>query len=516
MTWLQKRVAAVVRPYAAFCRRFPRSSRFLGFLHSRRGPAKALLLLAAHLFGFYFSIQAVMQTRTEQGAIAWAVSLNTMPILSVPAWLVFGNNKVETYQATRRVGIAEIRPLADRFLSDLGKWSEAPRGDDAVSSHRETLNRLGKIGSLPAIPGNRARLLIDGEATYQAILDGIREAKKYILFQFYIFRDDESGRRFRDALVAKAKSGVSVRILLDNYGSMSLGDEFIRSMTDVGIDLRYVMDVSGDSNRFQLNFRNHRKIVIIDGKTGYLGGLNIGDEYLGKDKKLTPWRDTHMEWRGPAVKCLQVPFAEDWKWATGEALKDLDWEIRPEDSVGEAKLLCLASGPADPFETCPMAFITLINASEKRIWIATPYFVPDDKTVTALQLAAIRGVDVRILIPDLNDSQLVYLSSFAYLAELEKTGVKVFRYGDGFLHEKVMLVDDELSVVGSANMDNRSFRLNFEVTGVVSDHSFNTKMTEMLEADFAKSRQTGADELEAKGFWFRLGVRSARLLAPLQ
>lgn len=457
-----------------------------------------------------------MQTRTEQGAIAWAVALNTMPLLSVPGWLVFGDNKVDTYQTTRRVGIAEVRPLADRFLSNLKKFSGPAPGEDAAGSHRETLNRLGKIGSLPAVPGNQVKLLIDGKATYEAILDGIGEAKEYILFQFYIFRDDETGRRFRDALVAKAKSGVSVRVLLDNYGSMSLEEEFIRSMTDVGIDLRYVMDVSGDSNRFQLNFRNHRKIVIIDGKIGFLGGLNIGDEYLGKDEKLTPWRDTHMEWRGPAVKCLQVPFAEDWKWATGEVLKDLEWEMHPEDAIGEAELLCLASGPADPFETCPMAFMTLFNAAEKRIWIATPYFVPDDKTVTALQLAAIRGVDVRILIPDLNDSQLVYFSSFAYLAEMEDAGVKVYRYRDGFLHQKVMLVDEELSVVGSANMDNRSFRLNFEVTGVVSDHSFNAEMTKMLEADFAKSRQAGADELEEKGFWFRLAVKSARLLAPLQ
>ena len=145
----------------------------------------------------------------------------------------------------------------------------------------------------------------------------------------------------------------------------------------------YFMDVSENSNRFQLNFRNHRKIVVVDGKRGFLGGLNVGDEYLGKDPKLTPWRDTHMEWRGPIVKCLQVPFAEDWRWATGELLDQLDWEIRPGDVAGEMEALCLATGPADPFETCAMGFLTLIDGARDRIWLATPYFVPDDKIVTA-------------------------------------------------------------------------------------------------------------------------------------
>ena len=283
-----------------------------------------------------------------------------------------------------------------------------------------------------------------------------------------------------------------------------------------GIRVSYVMAVSGKANRFQLNFRNHRKIVVVDGKRGFLGGLNVGDEYLGKDSELTPWRDTHMEWRGPIVKCLQVPFAEDWRWATGELLHQLDWEIKPGDVAGEAEAICLATGPADPFETCAMGFLTLIDGARDRIWLATPYFVPDDKIVTALQLAAIRGVDVRVILPELSDSRLVHMSSFSYFKELEDAGVKIFRYQKGFMHQKVMVVDDSLSAIGSANLDNRSFRLNFEVIGIVSDVAFNGEVSRMLEADLAGSTPTGADALTGKSFAFRLGVRLSRMLAPIQ
>lgn len=450
-----------------------------------------------------------MQTRTEQGAVAWVFALNTLPVVAVPAWFVFGSNDVEAYESAMRVGMVEVRPLAKKLLENLTT-------EVASNDHSEILKRLEAIGSLPLMKGNSAMLLVDGEATYDAILDAISGADDYILIQFYIFREDGVGRKVRDALVAKAREGVDVYLLLDNLGSMGLSKGFIKSMKLEGIKVRYVMNEEGEANRFQLNFRNHRKIVVVDGKRGFLGGLNVGDEYIGKDAKLTPWRDTHMEWRGPIVKCLQVPFAEDWRWATGELLDQLDWEIRPDDVAGEMEALCLATGPADPFETCAMGFLTLIDGANDRIWLATPYFVPDDKIVTALQLAAIRGVDVRVILPDLTDSKLVYLSSFSYFKELEDAGVEFYRYQKGFLHQKVMVIDDTLSAIGSANLDNRSFRLNFEVIGIVSDTDFNAEVSRMLEADLLNSKRTGSNALAKKPYWFRLSVRLSRMLAPIQ
>ncbi len=510
------------RGYNALRRWSPRLAKFFGLIRERRRPLRAIFMVVAHSLGFVLSIQAVMQTRTEQGAVAWAFALNTIPVVAVPAWFVFGSNKVEDYQSAMRVGMVEVRPLAEKLIKNLEQNEANAEGTgsdehaDAMSDHRELLKRLETIGSLPLMVGNSATLLVDGKATYDAILDAISKAEHYILVQFYIFRGDGAGKSIRDALVAKAREGVKVYLLLDNVGSMHLSKEFIESMVREGVKVKYVMNASGKSNRFQLNFRNHRKIVIVDGKRGFLGGLNVGDEYLGKDPVLTPWRDTHMEWQGPIVKCLQVPFAEDWRWATGELLDQLDWVIRPEDVTGEVDALCLATGPADPFETCSMGFLTLIQGARHRIWLATPYFVPDDKIVTALKMAALRGVDVQVILPDLTDSDLVYLSSFSYLKELEDTGVKFFRYQNGFMHQKVMLIDDTISAIGSANLDNRSFRLNFEVIGIVSDFKFNDEVRRMLEVDFANSKPTGSTDLTDQSFWFRLRVRLARMLAPIQ
>ncbi len=291
-------------------------------MRRRRRPLRALIMVFAHCLGFVLSIQAVMQTRTEQGAVAWAFALNTVPVIAVPAWFVFGSNEVESYKSAMHVGKLEVRPLAKKLIGNLTT--------DAAAEN-EVMKRLQKIGSLPMTEGNSAKLLVNGAATYEAMLDAISGAEEYILMQSYIFREDETGKKVRDALVAKAREGVDVYLLLDNLGSMGLSAEFIKSMEREGIKVRYVMSENGKANRFQLNFRNHRKIVVVDGKRGFLGGLNVGDEYLGKDPELTPWRDTHMEWRGPIVKCLQVPFAEDWRWATGELLDKLDWEMRPRD-----------------------------------------------------------------------------------------------------------------------------------------------------------------------------------------
>ncbi|HSP41965.1 MAG TPA: phospholipase D-like domain-containing protein, partial [Luteolibacter sp.] len=281
------------RRYAEFCRSFPRFANFMGFMRRRRRPLRALFMVSAHALGFVYSIQAVMQTRTEQGAIAWAFALNTIPVVALPAWFVFGSNEVENYRSTMRVGMEEVRPLADKLIRNLDQAAADPEkiedGNTGAPSdnHGEILKRLEAIGSLPLIEGNSAKLLVDGEATYHAILDAVSAAERYILVQFYIFRDDRIGKRIRDALVAKAREGVDVFVLLDNLGSSGLSDGFIESMEREGMKVRYVMNESGTANRFQLNFRNHRKIVVVDGKRGFLGGLNVGDEYLGKDPKLT-------------------------------------------------------------------------------------------------------------------------------------------------------------------------------------------------------------------------------------
>jgi cardiolipin synthase len=242
----------------------------------------------------------------------------------------------------------------------------------------------------------------------------------------------------------------------------------------------------------------------------------MGDEYQGLDTRIGYWRDTHLRLAGPVVQCIQVVFLEDWHWASHQLLTGLNWNPAPATSGVSRDVLCLPSGPADKLETSTLFFIHAINHATKRLWIASPYFVPDEQFITALQLAALRGVDVRILIPDHTDNALVQLSGWSFLPELEKAGIKTFRYTKGFMHHKVTLIDDQYCTVGTANFDNRSFRLNFEITMAFSNPDFTSQVAKMLENDFANARSVSAGELDGKSWWYRFAVRAARLTAPVQ
>ena len=291
---------------------------------------------------------------------------------------------------------------------------------------------------------------------------------------------------------------------------------YIEELRDAGIPTLPFNTTQGSANRFQLNFRNHRKIVVVDGREAWVGGLNVGDEYKGLDPKIGFWRDTHLRLTGPVVQCVQVSFVEDWHWASHEILKGLNWDPQPAASGASRAMLCLPSGPADPLETCTLFFLNAINLAQKRLWIASPYFVPDEQFISALQLAALRGVDVRILIPDKSDNPLVQYSAWSYLEDLEKVGIKVFRYTKGFMHHKIVVVDDEYCTVGTANFDNRSFRLNFEITMAIDDADFTGQVARMLEDDFTQASPMHLGEFNDSSFWFRFAVRAARLSAPVQ
>jgi cardiolipin synthase len=370
------------------------------------------------------------------------------------------------------------------------------------------------LAFMPFTHSNRAELLIDGCNTFDAIFAEIDAARSYILAHYYILKDDDTGRDFQSRLIAKARAGVRVYLLYDEIGSLGLPDAYLDALRRAGVQVRPFHSTKGKANRFQLNFRNHRKIVVVDGRTAFVGGLNVGDEYIEGTPKLGMWRDTHLKMTGPSVQCTQLVFLEDWYWASHQ-IPELDWAPQASEN-GDRKILVLPTGPADELESCGLFFLETINGARQRLWIASPYFVPDRQIVSALQLAALRGVDVRLMLPQKADHLLVYLSSFSYLEEAEKAGVRIFRYQPGFLHHKVLLVDDELAAVGTANLDNRSFRLNFEITIVVNDRGFAGEVDDMFRNDLAHCRQTHPQDLTERRLWFRVAVRISRLLAPLQ
>lgn len=465
-----------------------------------------VIIIMFHLVGFMSSIHALMSTRSSQGTIAWVVSLNTFPYLSVPAYWILGRSRFQGYVTARKARDLKIRHIVETAMAE----TKALRSTGARSGAAQAAELLAEM---PGIRSNRVELLINGEATFESIFRGIKGAKNYVLVQFFIVRDDDLGRKLKALLIAKARVGLRVYFLYDEVGCRKLPKRYISELREAGVGVSDFHSRKGPHNRFQINFRNHRKIVIADGHTTWIGGHNVGDDYLGKGP-LGPWRDTHLRIEGPATLAVQLSFFEDWHWAT-DAVLDLEWKSQhiAEDGVD---VLVIPTGPADRLETAGLMFIDAINSARERIWISSPYFVPDKAVMAALQLAGLRGVDVRILIPDKPDHPAVYLSAFSYFDEASITGVQFYRYTRGFLHEKVMLVDHRVASVGTANFDNRSFRLNFEITAFVPDEAFAATVEDMFLDDFAVSRRMQPSDRDNRSFWFKVGVNLARLASPLQ
>jgi cardiolipin synthase len=476
------------------------------------------------------ALEAMLKARTPQGAIAWTISLLSLPFLTVPVYLVFGRNRFDGYLEQREyIEAASYRLIADRSSALRQHVSEA---DSPLYTS------LCKLARMPATTGNHVELLIDGSQTYDSIASGVERATQYVLFQFYIIRDDEVGRRLGKVLADRARDGVRVYLLYDEIGSRAFpGTGLYKQLKMTGVQVAPFNTTQGRRNRLQLNFRNHRKVVVVDGREAWLGGLNLGEEYLGRDKKIGDWRDTHVRFSGPAVLGAEVAFATDWLWATRSILDveaDFSYRNRGENqnqnqnqnqnekkneeksqNKDECTVLVFPSDPASVYEEAGLMYHQIIVAAKERIWIASPYFVPDRAIISALQLAALRGVDVRIIIPEKADGPVMAMANWSYTGELLPLGIKVYRYQRGFMHQKVFLMDNTMAGVGTANFDNRSFRLNFEITLLVDNSGFASKVEKMLQDDLDQCTQVTLADIQEKPAWFPFAMGAARLFSPL-
>jgi len=467
----------------------------------------AALFVVVEMVAIAAALLAVMTARTAQGAVAWAIALVTFPWVTLPLYAMFGGRKFRGYRLARRSGDADIRTLARRIE---GRFARVMR--PALAEQLAPYAALERLAMMPFLGGNDARLLINGEATFAAILEEIARARDYVLLEFYIVHDDGIGRALHSALADCCRRGVRVMFIYDPIGSHHLPSSYVESLREAGVRIEPFLSTRNPFRRLQLNFRNHRKIVVVDGKAAYVGGHNVGDEYLGCVPALSPWRDTHIELRGPAASAVQLAFLEDWNWAA-DAIPELHWRaeaVEPRD----LPVLVVPSGPADERDTCSLFFTHVISRARHRLWITSPYFVPDEPVQAGLQLAALRGVDVRVLLPGRPDHRSVYLAGISFVEDMRGSGVRMFRYRKGFLHQKVALCDD-LGIVGTANLDNRSFRLNFEISVVVADARFAGDVAEMLTRDFAESEEIDAAALARISLPVRVASRAARLFAPV-
>lgn len=457
--------------------------------------------------GILHVFHALMHVRTSQGTVAWVISLITVPFIAIPMYWLLGRTRFSRNIGGRREKDGRLQKLAVSMDERLRHCAVEIPDDDAFERAAQ------QLGGLPFTCGNDLELLIDGEQAFERIFEAIAEARDYLCVNFFIVKSDRLGTRFQQALIDKARAGVKVYFLFDEIGSHKLPRRYLNAMEDAGVECRSFGINRYWWSRFQINFRNHRKILVSDGKSAFLGGLNVGDEYLGRDQRFGRWRDTHLKMRGPMVQAVQMVFIEDWFWASN-SVPDLSWETCPEPADQVAAVI--PTGPADPLDSWQLVVVEAANSSRKKLWIASPYFVPDEGVLAAFQAAAIRGVDVRILIPKRADHLLVWLSAFSYYEQSIPFGVKIYHYHRGFLHQKVMLVDDRLAAVGTANLDNRSFRLNFEITAFSPDAKFVAEVKHMLREDFSHSRAATVEDYTEKPFLFRAACRAARLLAPIQ
>ncbi len=467
----------------------------------------ATILFLFQVGGLFLAARVVLGSRSTEGTIAWVLSLVLFPLVSVPIYLIFGRNRLSSYiRARRKVDeeFASSHPLEGR-----GKQDQTPE-EEALSSQWGILENLSKM---TLSSENAVQFYFNGQDTYESMLRGMEEAREYIIFQVFIFRHDAQGLRFLDVIRRKAREGVKVYFLVDAIGSNKLRSAFFRKLKKAGVETGIFLPGRTFRGRLRLNFRNHRKIIVVDGKEAWVGGHNIGIEYVGKSPRFGPWRDTHVHVSGPVVDAIQLAFLEDWYWVT-RSMPPLNWEVAPRNA-GPVRALCLATGPTDPDDTCTLAFVHMINHARKRLWIHSPYFVPAEEVLVALQLATLRGVDVRVLMPAKMDHRLVWLGSFYYSSIPQLDKVRFFRYQPGFLHSKMMLVDDDLLAVGTVNFDNRSFRINFEITLILEDPEVIETCHQQMVQDFASAREDPPDPLAERNIFFRLAARAVRLLGPL-
>ena len=478
----------------------------------------AELLTAAYLTlqvaGILSAVHALFTVRTAQGATAWIVGLLSFPLLAVPCYFVFGCRRFDSHKRA-------MEAKRERHSGLMGRAADEwlPFAVERSALEPSGAGALAELAGFEFLAGNRLRLLIDGEETFAEILREIATARESVYVQFYIVRNDAMGNRLLEAMARRAEAGAKECFLYNSFGPREITPELAGIWRRRGIDMREFCSRASGRDRWRINFRNHRKNVIVDGRTGFVGGHNVGDEYLGLNPKYGRWRDTHVRVDGPAAQQLQKVFAADWFYMTDEILPGPWRPVVPERAAGSAaadqRALVLASGPSDGFERCTLFFLHVIGIARQRIWIASPYFVPDESVIQALQLAAVRGVEVRILIPQEPDKRLVWLASFQMLLELDHPNIHIHRFTGGFLHHKTLLVDEDFAAVGTANFDNRSFRLNFELTLAVADRSFAGEVAAMFGRDFAESRECSAQGYRALSCLDKIGVRIARLLAPI-
>ncbi|MFD3447344.1 cardiolipin synthase [Microbacteriaceae bacterium 4G12] len=486
------------------------TSFYLGLLHMRDISILGVFSILFTLSAFFIGFVIFLENRQPSKTLTWLMVLGVFPVVGFFAYLLFGQN-------FRRKRMFQKKALLDEQAFLRHKGDELQR-ERLLGEHRhqELLFKLAdRLGALDISFYTETKVLTNGDATFSKIKEVLEKAVHHIHMEYYIVRHDKIGTEIKEILMHKASEGVSVRFLYDAVGSFKLSKSYIEDLQSAGVEMVPFFPVRIPILNDKINYRNHRKIIVVDGKEGFVGGLNIGDEYLGKNKYFGFWRDTHLYLRGEAVQSLQLIFLQDWFYMTGEAVLDslLEAERVEGERLGGVQLV--AGGPDNKWETIKHIYFAMIASARKSIWIATPYFIPDDDILSALKVAALAGIDVRLLVPSKPDKRTVFYASRSYFSELLEAGARIYEYEKGFLHSKIVIVDSNLASIGTANMDMRSFHLNFEVNAFLYDANSIDDLVRDFEEDLTVSKEIHVDQFKGRRLVMRIVESTYRLLSPL-
>ncbi len=460
------------------------------------------------------AIMIVLEKRSPYKTIAWILVLVLLPIVGVIFYLFFGQEyrKRKLFSRKNIKSLGKARQLSSEQLGKLNKL-QLELSDDALAKENLIKLLLNNSNSL-LTTGNKLQILEGGAQTFEAIIEAIKGAKHHIHLEYYIFLDDKIGNKLKTLLIEKSKSGVEVRIIIDDVGSWGLNKKFIGDCRENGVEIYSFMEVRFPRFTSKMNFRNHRKIVIVDGEIGFTGGINVADRYIDGLKGIGRWNDMHLRIEGDAVLCLQVVFSSDWYFMVNENLLGRNYFPPFTENAG-VPVQISASGPDSDWQSISQAFFAAITNAREKVYVVSPYLMPPKSILSALEMTALSGVDVRIIIPEKSDTITPKWSSFSYVEELLEAGVKVYFYQDGFIHSKYMIVDSVFATIGTSNMDFRSLETNFEVNAFMYEKEFTNNLTKIFMADLAKSRQIKLEEWKQRPWHFKLRESLAHIVAPM-
>lgn len=470
-----------------------------------------ILLIVAYIISIISAISLIFIERKEPTTTwAWLLILMILPGVGFLLYLIFGQNlsRQKIFREKKVIDERKSRELIEKFKKEKSS-------NNISSEFIELINMNYNHSKSLYTTGNDVKIYTDGVEKFKQLIEDIRNAKNFIHIEYYIFKLDDLGKKIINELKKKVDEGLEVRLLVDGMGSKSLRNNHIRYIKDLGIKIHVFFPGILPYINMRLNYRNHRKIAIIDGKIGYVGGFNVGNEYVNKGKQFKYWRDTHIRIQGEAVNELNKRFILDWDYASEGEIKDNKKYFLDQEEYGDIGIQIVSSGPDHKEEYIKNAYMKIINNAKRNVYIQTPYLVLDEPMADALKIAALSGIDVRIMVPGKPDHFFMEWILSSTMGELMECGVKIYRYQKGFIHAKTIVADGKISTVGTANLDIRSFQLNFEVNAIIYDSKTAKNLEDIFNSDINDCKLVSLEEYNSRGRVIRIKEALIRLIAPI-